>query len=65
MKLKVEIEIGNDAMVTGDDLARAVHRVAESVANILDDGEPIKHSLLASSNVRDDNGNRVGSWSID
>lgn len=65
MKLKIEIEIGNEAMQTGTDLARAVKRVAKSIDNIFEGGEPISHGLLGSSTVRDDNGNRVGGWTIE
>ena len=65
MKLTIEIEIGNEAMQTGADLARAVKGVAKSIDNIFEGGEPISHSLIAGSNIRDENGNRVGGWTID
>lgn len=65
MKLQITIEIGNEAMSTGTDLARAVKRVAKSIDNIFEGGEPILDSTIVASNIRDDNGNRVGNWIVE
>lgn len=47
----LSITLGNAAMQTGHDIARALEQAAEK----LRDGH-------LSSNVRDENGNTVGSW---
>jgi hypothetical protein len=65
MKLTVSVEIGNDAMMTGEDLAKAVKRVSKSISNIFEGGEPILDSTIISATVRDNNGNRVGWWGIE
>lgn len=64
MKLKIEIEIGNDAMLTGEDLAYAVRRVAQSVESVLGE-DAIKPSTIVAGTSRDDNGNKVGWWGIE
>ena len=54
MKFKLEIEIGNDAMLDYDDLARVLHRVASSLRGM---GKP---NINDFDPIRDDNGNTVG-----
>lgn len=64
MKLTLTIETGNDAMQTGDDLAKALKAVSKTVANIFEGGEPMGDFAVSPMTIRDDNGNRVGSWEI-
>lgn len=54
----LRIELGNDAMKTGEDVAEALRGVAEniSVPSDLEDGD--------YGDVRDFNGNRVGSYEV-
>lgn len=53
MKFTLEIELGNDAMQTSDDVAEAL----ANVTNSLLDG-------LTSGAIRDANGNTVGKWNL-
>lgn len=55
-KLKLEIEIGNDAMQTRLDVAEALERVAIRLKTFGLD--------RASSKILDVNGNTVGKWQI-
>lgn len=48
------IELGNDAMQTGADVARALREVADRA----------EWSLVGHMAIMDDNGNRVGSWFV-
>jgi len=59
MKLKLEIELGNDAMTTPLDVLEAVGR---SLDNRISDDEPLTTGLR--NIIRDVNGNTVGSWYI-
>jgi hypothetical protein len=59
MKLKLEIELGNDAMTTPLDVLEAVGR---SLDNRINDDEPLTTGLR--NIVRDVNGNTVGSWHV-
>jgi hypothetical protein len=54
----LQIELGNDAMSTANDVANALYALAGRMAG--DDS-----SLSGAGSVRDDNGNTVGRWSID
>lgn len=58
MKFKLEITLGNDAIQTASQVARALRDVAtrlERIGNTSDlDGE--------NGKVSDENGNRVGGW---
>ena len=51
-KFKCEIELGNDAMQSNEQIARALLDVADA--------------LLSTDigNIRDENGNTVGSWEV-
>ena len=51
MKFKLEIELGNEAMQDCSDVHDALQDVSRSVAE-----------GLQSDNIRDINGNTVGSW---
>jgi hypothetical protein len=59
MKITIEIELGNEAMQTFDDVATAVQDCANSLSDstgILCDGEAAK--------LWDSNGNTVGKWEV-
>ena len=62
MKFKLEIELGNDAMQTGEDIAAALHHVAGAIDTIGDmrGADPYDKSGV----IRDLNGNRVGQWKV-
>jgi hypothetical protein len=64
MKFTLTIETGNEAMLTGEDLAKALKGVAKNVASIFEGGEPMDDFAVAPMTIRDANGNRVGSWDI-
>lgn len=53
MKLRLEIEGGNDAMQDGNDMAWALNQVADR----LRDGR-------TAGIIRDDNGNKTGQWEV-
>ena len=56
MKFTLEIELGNDAMQTEDDVARALKEVAKNIRNHgFDD---------ATEGIFDLNGNKVGEWRL-
>jgi len=59
MKLKLEIELGNDTMSTTLDVLEAVGR---SLDNRINDDEPLTKGL--SNIIRDVNGNTVGNWYV-
>ena len=59
MKLKLEIELGNDTMTTTLDVLEAVGR---SLDNRISDDEPLTTGLR--NIIRDVNGNTVGSWYV-
>lgn len=54
----LEIELGNAAMQSGEDIARALERVAAQVRQH-ERPEPF-HSMR----IRDENGNTVGGWNV-
>jgi hypothetical protein len=54
-RFTLEIETGNDALQTGEDLARLLVRFAENIR---------EGNGFGSNPIRDDNGNAVGSWSF-
>ena len=60
MRFKLKIDLGNDAMLTYDDLAMALHRVADKLKD---------HYGVAMGEaegaVIDENGNSVGRWRFD
>tara|TARA_R110000868_G_scaffold86426_4_gene242393 strand:- start:568 stop:768 length:201 start_codon:yes stop_codon:yes gene_type:complete len=65
MKLTLSITLGNDAMRTGEDLAAALHDVADKLAAL--GGEPIdedRDDFDGSGRIADENGNGVGRWLI-
>ena len=60
MKFVLTIDIGNDAMQTGDDVADAVRQVSRNLAANIDTFRPDD-----TGRVFDANGNTVGGWSIE
>ena len=65
MKFTLTINLGNDAMKTGEDLAAALHAVADKLAAL--GGDPIEEDrddFDGSGRIRDDNGNGVGAWMV-
>jgi hypothetical protein len=60
MTFQMTIEIGNDAMQDGEDIARAIRSVAARVAMV----PTIDDDVEAEGIIRDDNGNKVGEWSV-
>ena len=60
MKFRLEIELGNDAMQTLDDVIAALQASRNSLA---DGNEP----LTTGDNdrvLRDENGNNIGKWEV-
>ena len=60
MKFRLEIELGNDAMQTLDDVIAALRASRNSLA---DGNEP----LTTGDNdrvLRDENGNNIGKWEV-
>ena len=66
MKFTLTINLGNDAMRTGEDLAAALHAVADKLASL--GGDPVEDLIEddydASGRIRDENGNTCGRWGI-
>lgn len=58
MKFKLEIELGNDAMLTGEDVARALRKVADVVESCT----PYVVKAEGPGTIRDENGHKVGTW---
>lgn len=61
MKFILAIELGNDAMQTQGDIARALIALGKQL-RVCSAREPIAGD---SGSVRDDNGNRVGGWHVE
>lgn len=59
---RLTIELGNDAMQTGGDVADALRKLADQVDTRR--GGQFNDGFAEGGNVRDDNGNTVGSWSV-
>jgi hypothetical protein len=57
MKFTLEIELGNDAMMTGAD-------VIKSLKNSLKDEEELPLDEGTAGMLWDENGNTVGKWSV-
>jgi hypothetical protein len=53
---KLTIELGNDAMETNTDVARALTQVVKKIR---------ESRLNDAGSIRDDNGNTVGEWSFE
>ena len=58
MKFTLEIELGNEAMQTGDDVALALRRLSVKLVDArIDVGAD-------RGTIRDANGNAVGKWAV-
>ena len=64
MQFTLTITLGNDAMQSGEDLAAALHSVADKLAALGADPIEDLDDYDASGRVRDENGNTVGRWSL-
>ena len=63
-KFTIEIEIGNDAMQTGQDVIAALQALdvldwSETLSDISDNVKGARGQIL------DTNGNRIGEWRVD
>jgi hypothetical protein len=56
-RFTLEIEMGNDSMQTGGDIADALRKIA-------DDCDTRRGGKDESGRIRDENGNTVGHWEI-
>jgi hypothetical protein len=59
MKFTLEIDLGNEAMLTYADIAQAVQRIFSDFSRRQEDAED------DAGRIYDSNGNKVGHWSID
>jgi hypothetical protein len=59
MKFTLEIELGNDAMQTNDDIAKSLQTLAHRLSQMHRD--PVDGDKW---NIRDANGNTVGKWEV-
>jgi hypothetical protein len=60
-RVLVEVHLGNAAMITGDDVAGALAQVARRLREDVGIDEPTPGVAV----IRDVNGNRVGTWSVE
>lgn len=66
MKFRLEIGIGNDAMLTAGDAAEALRRVAALLEMSAEEAlEPLAVEYPGGVLIRDLNGNRVGRWWVE
>ena len=63
MKLRVTINLGNDAMRTGRNVSDALREVATRVS-VFEDG-PIDAAVVEDIKVKDVNGNTVGTVEVE
>jgi hypothetical protein len=61
MTFILHIDLGNDAMQTGLDVANALRGVADKLT---DDDLAEADAYDRSGNIRDTNGNKVGNWKV-
>jgi len=59
VKFTIEISLGNDAMQSGPDVAKALRKVADFI-----EAYESAATLVGGGPIRDDNGNRVGKWGV-
>lgn len=60
MKIKIQIETGNEAMQTGADVSRALIKHASAIAADVDSG-----IAVTGGKIMDVNGNSVGKWEVE
>lgn len=58
-QFKMNIQFGNEAMQTSQDIAKALRKVADRVER-----EEITGGTIIGSKVFDENGNSVGRWEV-
>jgi hypothetical protein len=61
MKFVLTIQLGNEAMQTGDDVGRALREVSGGVDHLPTFTES---AIGFGKRIMDDNGNHVGSWEV-
>jgi hypothetical protein len=67
MKFTLEIELGNEAMQYGHDIAKALEQVGELLKyRDAQDSQSVENwdAYDRKGNVKDHNGNRVGKWAV-
>jgi hypothetical protein len=57
----LKIKMGNAAMLTGEDIARALREVARDIERNVGD-EELNKRVAFKGKIRDINGNTVGEW---
>ena len=62
-KFLIEIELGNDSMLTADDVARTLYALADKIIDSTG-SDPLTDHAGLFRNIRDYNGNTVGLWRI-
>lgn len=62
MRFFININMGNDAMNSADDLANAIEKVAEKIASEQYDVNPDDEYEVP---ITDNNGNTVGEWGFE
>lgn len=62
MRFFININMGNDAMKSADDLANAIKKVADRIASEQYDIDPDDEYEVP---INDDNGNTVGEWGFE
>lgn len=62
MRFILSIELGNDAMQSQDDIARAIRDLSKTLRTYATERVP---TVGDSGPIRDDNGNRVGGWHVE
>ena len=65
MKFTLEIELENDTMCRPHDVAESLRRVTDSLSahSVFDNFEDLD-PFDRKGEIRDDNGNKVGEWSV-
>jgi len=63
MQLRLQIVLGNDGMLTGEDLADALERVAANVREYYESAAV--HEPTHPAKILDRNGQGVGGWKIE
>jgi hypothetical protein len=59
MKFTLEIELGNDAMQTAEDVSRVLFDLSDAIVDY-----DLSDSDSGPGSVRDVNGNTVGHWDV-
>ena len=59
----IEIDLGNDAVQTADDIAQILYATADRIIDVTG-SDPLTEHVGAFKNIRDLNGNTVGLWQV-